>query len=338
MFPFRFKLIKNKVTLTENLSSQIVDVGDELLSINKIPINEILDNCSKLVFGAKEERKTILVEKLWFYIDRMCYVFKNKFELSFSSGKTITARSLTKEEFFSKKQKKSKRPKIKYNKYKNIGFLEINSFSVNKIEPIEKWEKEIDSIFSKIKSDKIDTLMIDVHNNRGGNSKIGNILIDYFSDKNYQGYRGKWKKSKEYSNFLSQINLEVPIYEKLENGEILSIKPKTISPSNNSNRFKGKTYIIVGENTFSSAMMFSVIVLDNKLATVIGEKPIKGHPNHFGEVIDFQLPNSKVYFWFGVKEWIRPSGKRTNNTLTPEIQINLTEDYKSNIGNLILKK
>ena len=106
---------------------------------------------------------------------------------------------------------------------------------------------------------------------------------------------------------------------------------QTITPEKNPHQFKGKTYVVVGKNTFSSAMMFAVTILDNKLAKVVGEIPDKGHPNHFGELIKFTTPNTNLDFLFGVKEWIRPAGKIEPNKLIPQKIIELKDKTKEQI-------
>lgn len=183
----------------------------------------------------------------------------------------------------------------------------------------------------QIKNDNVEKLVIDVSNNSGGNSAIANLLIDYFSDKPYKSYQGKFKKSQEYSDFLKGMGKTDLQYEKIRNGDYYSITSRNIKPSENKNRFKGKTYVVVGKNTFSSAMMFGVMVLDNKLAEVVGEIPEKGHPNHFGELISFQTPNTKLDFLFGVKEWIRPNGKIEPNKLIPSRIIDLEDKNEEEI-------
>lgn len=337
-FPLRFKYLNKKVILTENYSGENLKNEDELLSINEVSIDNIIERCSNQVFGISEERKTIAVEKLWLYLSKFCFFITNEFDLKFKSGKTIVIKGQTWEELNKNilKTKKSDKDNsiLKYEKIRNFGYLTINSFNDKQIK-YDKWELKIDSLFSKIKNDNVQKLIIDISNNGGGNSAIGNLIIDYISSKSYKDYGGKWKKSKEYSDFMKKNGSEYAEYEKLQNGEIMPMSSNENKSSKNKNRFKGKTYILVGENTFSSAMMFAVIVLDNKLATVVGETPSKGHPNHFGEFIGFSTPNTELYFRFGVKEWIRPSGIIENNKLFPNITIDLNNKSKEEIIELL---
>ena len=222
-----------------------------------------------------------------------------------------------------KSGRKENPPAMSYKKVKEYGYLTVNTFDDNSTFPYEIWANKIDSVFLQIQKDKVQKLVIDVQNNSGGNSAIGSLLIDYFSNKPYKTYQGKWKKSQEYSDFLKGYGYVDSIYESITNGNSYPIEAQQIQPSENKNRFTGKTYVVIGKNTFSSALMFGVITKDNKLATVIGESPEKGHPNHFGELIVFQTPNTKLEFWFGVKEWIRPGGQILPNKLVPDKQINL---------------
>ena len=337
-FPLRFKYENQKVILTENYSGESINNGDELLSINEFSIENIIEGCSNQVFGISEERKTIAVEKLWLYLSKFCFFITDDFNLKFKSGKTILIKGQNWEELNKNVQQTKKKDTnisiLKYEKIKDFGYLTINSFNDKQIK-YDKWELKIDSIFSKIKNDKVQKLIIDVSNNGGGNSAIGNLIIDYFSNKSYKDYGGKWKKSKEYSDFMKKNNFEYAPYEKLQNGELMALVSDENKPSKNKNRFNGKTYILVGENTFSSAMMFAIMVLDNNLATVIGETPSKGHPNHFGELIGFTTPNTELNFRFGVKEWIRPSGKTENNKLIPNIIIDLHNKTKEEIIELL---
>ncbi|RAJ75691.1 C-terminal processing protease CtpA/Prc [Chitinophaga dinghuensis] len=322
IFPLRFKLQNDKVLLTENYSQVHLKPGDELLSVNGIKIDDMLDSCTNMIAGAKESRKATFVDQMWIYLPRYCYFIKDSFQLVFRSGKRVTVEGLYKLQFAKVYKPVKKTPySIVFNTYGDVAYLTVNDFNDQQTIKRNDWDRIVDSIFTVIQRKHCKTLFVDVSENTGGNSGIGDLIISYFNDKPYADYSGKWKKSQEYLQVMKDLKLNDPAYEKLHDGEIMPIPSDMVHPANRTNRFTGKTYIVIGKRTFSSAMMFAVLSRDNKLATLIGETPIQGHPNGFGELIWFKTPNTKLGFMFSVKEWIRPSGETTNNQLVPDISI-----------------
>ena len=63
---------------------------------------------------------------------------------------------------------------------------------------------------------------------------------------------------------------------------------------------KGKLFIILGRWTFSSAIINAMDFKNGTEAIFVGEET-SGRPNHFGEVRNFQLPNSKLIVNFSTK-------------------------------------
>lgn len=74
---------------------------------------------------------------------------------------------------------------------------------------------------------------------------------------------------------------------------------KKLSELKNINQ-KKKLFVIIGKNTFSSAI---INILDFKKYTnaiIVGEIT-SGKPNHFGEVKNFLLPNSRLQVNYSTK-------------------------------------
>ncbi|WP_288374702.1 S41 family peptidase [Chryseobacterium culicis] len=336
VLPLKFKYENDKMILTENYSESKLNIGDELISLNNLPISEVLQTCAQTIPGAKEERISTVVDKFWIVINKFCYFFTDNYNLKFKSGLQTIVKSISLEQLRANASRSSSNKieavkPIDYKKIQDYAYLTVSTFDDRSTFTMTEWKTKFDSIFSQIKNDKATKLIIDVRNNSGGNSAIGNLLINYFSDKPYQTYQGKWKKSEEYADYLKANNKESAEYNKIKNGDYYMIRSRLVKPDKNPLRFTGKTYVVVGKRTFSSAMMFSVMVLDNKLAEVVGEIPDKGHPNHFGELINFQTPNTKLDFTFGVKEWIRPAGSTFPNKLIPTKIIDLNSKNEEQI-------
>lgn len=82
-----------------------------------------------------------------------------------------------------------------------------------------------------------------------------------------------------------------------------------------------KTYVIIGRETFSSAILNAMDFKRLTKAIFVGEETA-GKPNHFGEVRSFQLPASKLYVGYSTNYF-----KNTDeniNTLKPDISIEMS--------------
>jgi hypothetical protein len=79
-----------------------------------------------------------------------------------------------------------------------------------------------------------------------------------------------------------------------------------------------KLYVIVGRNTFSSAILNAMDFKRLTKAVFVGEETA-GKPNHFGEVRSFQLPNSGIKVNYSTKYFKRTD--ETANTIMPDIKL-----------------
>ena len=65
---------------------------------------------------------------------------------------------------------------------------------------------------------------------------------------------------------------------------------------------KGKLFVLIGRQTFSSAQMNAQQFRDRTKATLVGE-PTGQKPNHFGEIKNFTLPNSSLVVQYSTKQF-----------------------------------
>jgi hypothetical protein len=149
--------------------------------------------------------------------------------------------------------------------------------------------------------------------NTGGGIMVGNILLNFITDKKMKNFKYQHKDSKEYQEFIKKFKKS--LLNPKEKEEFYSIGFE--------NRFKGKVYVIIGDNTYSSGIIFSTLVSDNKIATLIGETLTNAHPNHFGELIAFKTPNTELDFQFSTSSAVRPDETKPNQ-LIPDLEIDLT--------------
>ncbi|MFM8591104.1 MAG: S41 family peptidase, partial [Limnohabitans sp.] len=76
-------------------------------------------------------------------------------------------------------------------------------------------------------------------------------------------------------------------------------------------RFDGPAILLIGERTFSSAMLLADAVRTYDLMLTIGQ-PTGGVPNALGDIGPFELPNSRIVVSFSQKMFIRANGDESD--------------------------
>ncbi len=328
-------IVKTILSTDSNLS-----VGDTLLAIEGQPIEEVIRHCADYTTGFPEQRMSKATAQIYrTYI--FAYPNKPVYQIK-TSGREVAAKGVGIRQWTDYTAHNSGKSAcddlISYKSFNKVGYINYCSFNAGPDSVFYQLEQKIAGIFKQIKQEKIETLIVDVSNNSGGNSACGDLLINYITTKEYKGYQCKWKRSDEYLALTKSWNAVNEDYQRTPVGSTISYKSHTRVPTRRlKNRFKGKVYVVVGSNTFSSAIMFATIVKDNQLALLAGQIPENGHPNHFGEMYGNKTPNTNLRFQFGVKEWIRPSGVRTDNRLMPDKMVDLegVEKVSDLIGRIL---
>jgi C-terminal processing protease CtpA/Prc len=98
--------------------------------------------------------------------------------------------------------------------------------------------------------------------------------------------------------------------------------------------YDDNVYVLTSPKTFSSATMFSVYLQDNDLGKVIGE-PSGNRPSAYGDVLSFQLPNSKLIFNTTYKYFIRPDATKDGEDAQKPDYLVPAEDALNQLRNLI---
>ncbi len=132
-------------------------------------------------------------------------------------------------------------------------------------------------MFTEINTKKIKNLAIDLRGNGGGDTYVVNELFKYLPiDTYYQG-----------DNFR-KIRWNFLIFDqggKTKNKRVAELE------------FDGNLYVLTDEDSFSSAMLFTEMVVDNGLGKVIGESPAEAC-NSCGEITQFYFDD--IGMWLSV--------------------------------------
>ena len=315
--------------------------GEEIVALNGASIATLVQRCAVDTIGFPDQRTTIALNRFGYLYPWTTGKEMTSFKIKTCDGKIKTINGISQRlwQDYLKNHKTGQgsncEERISYSKYKDVGYIRACSFDVQSKGQysLDSIMVKINKIFRQIHNDDIQKLIIDVSENSGGNSAVGDYLISSFYSNPYRGYHMDFKKSDEYLKLYESWGFSKPEWASANNGEVLHYAADTIIPEIVPQRFKGKVIIAMGPPTFSSAMTFVTLIRDNHIAPIIGQPSLNGHPTGLGEQFYTTLPNTKIFVRLSVKEYIRPAGKTKDNTLIPDKL--LTDRQLSNPAELI---
>lgn len=198
-------------------------------------------------------------------------------------------------QFKEPEQKEAIKPvSFEINEDKSLGIFTLNVCTLS-----EEYKNSLKEFFTEVKNKNIKNVAIDLRSNGGGNSEVIGEFIKYLDVDSYNDYVTK-------TRYMFKI---------IGNNSAVTKNNKYKDLT-----YSGKLYTLTSTRTFSSAMMFTVVLADNNLAEVIGE-PAGNKPTSYGDILQFQLPNSKLMFTTTFKLFSRPDSLKDSE----EAQI---PDYK----------
>ena len=187
---------------------------------------------------------------------------------------------------------KSRAVSYKIDSKSRFAILTLNSCENNEI-----YKQTLKEFFKKVNFYKIRCIAVNLMENRGGESSVADEFIKYLSCENYRNYTCLFRKNNKlyyYNNNITKNDKQLKYI------------------------YNGKIYVLISAKTFSSAIMFSVLLKDNNLAEIIGE-PNSNNPSAYGDVIEFKLPNSKLILRTTFKKFIRPNKDNKNDIIADYI-------------------
>lgn len=306
-FPYIIrKATKNGWLVSYDISTeQKLNANDQIIAINDISIEKINEDF-KQYFGGLETWK---YEQVAYYGKKILFLkgiiapFRIKALKENGQTTEFTTNGFTRKQADSINKALAARIGSSTSKpyefrflENGIGYLNYRSMRNDKAEPFDVF---LSQTFKKLKDSSAKGLVIDLRENGGGDSQLGEMLISYFNRKPYIFAGGmKWKISSHYKNFLKSS----PNYNEADNRFYLSQKDgdtyvyinKELKKSTPREPFfEGKVAFLIGTGTFSSANMLADGIVSYQLAKTFGE-PTGESPNDFGEMFNFMLPKTHI--------------------------------------------
>jgi hypothetical protein len=198
-----------------------------------------------------------------------------------------------------------------------------------------RFREALRKIFIDIRAEKPPGIIVDLRNNGGGNSGLGDDLLDYLNDKPYRPFaRETFKASPECREFFEKRfpdGYETTALRQMRDGDRHTWNIPVHPPAPNALRFNGPITFLIGPGTFSSANILANSVGDYHLATMIGRDTAE-IPNNYGMPCPILLPNSRIELEVPSTYFVRANGDESDRSdVHPDINV-VTSEAKEGAG------
>ncbi len=164
--------------------------------------------------------------------------------------------------------------------------------------------------FTKIRDAQVKTLIIDVRENTGGDDDMWKKgILPYIADKPFRNASSYVKKV-----IAGRQSGAEKVGDVVHGFGDTWIEPEPANPL----RFSGKTYVLVGRITYSSAVLFSNVAQDFGFARLVGAGGY-ARTRQTGGVVSIVLPNTRLGVTIPRFVVDRPSGEREPALVHPDI-------------------
>ncbi len=233
--------------------------------------------------------------------------------------KVITSRESTKA--------KPEHFEFTHDKENNVAIMTIKSFNS---QYLEKFKIFLEKHFSYIHEKNIKNLIIDIRDNGGGSTNLSWELISCLTDKPFKLFsKTMIKLSKQIEGKLwSKVKKE-------DEGKVLEFESSDKIPNKSYQVLRGKSYLLINRNTFSTALDLAVVLQYYSLAILVGEET-KDTPSGYGDIVMLEAPNTKMQLQVSAKYFEALGDKKDGRGVVPDYEVNQTpEDTEKGVNTVL---
>lgn len=307
------------VKCTSSLDS-IIPRDARILSINGIPCDTIVESMLPYVSG----------ERRPFRMSRINYTFITLYKALYGADRydveylpegakrplRHTFEPTTLEEAYKRcptnREAKHDDYSFEIDSIRCVAIMDFRSF-----EDSERMEAFADSMFRTLRERKIPDLVIDIRRNGGGTSDVGDVLLRYISPIPFVQMDKALTKVTPTTIRLMGSPMAQTGLRYNEADSTAFHRPLT----DDEGHYDGNVYLLVSNNTFSSAASFAWAFKECNMGTVVGEES-GGMNVCYGDIMYYPMPVSGIYCAISFKRfWQLHADERDIHGVIPDIAV-----------------
>lgn len=301
--PVQADIHDGRVFVKHVLNADTIPPYAEIMTINGTPMREIV----------KELRTITNHERAWTEEDHMAYLLPRMLNAWYGFDSTYTLELRTPTE---PKREVTlagvpldslalpDKPLFSFHDAgEGIGVMDID-----RCEDKARFAPFCDSVFTVLKEQHYSTLVIDLRDNAGGSTALGDTLLTYLTDRKFTQYP---RVSIKYSRLQ---------YPNVDSTHTITYDADISRAVRNPKRFTGEVYVLVNEFTFSSATLLAATVQCYDLGTLVGRET-GGTQIFFDEPVLLQLPHTGQRFLVSHQFRWCPCGERATEGVRPDVEV-----------------
>lgn len=292
-FPVYVDVLPDRSIICKSSLDSVIGKGARILSVNNISADSLINAMLPFVSGERPHFKLSRINTRFTALFEMLFAadsYEVKFQprgtekiLSHTFPATLWAEILKRCPTTKQKQK-VENYSYKIDPQNNVAIMDFREFS-----DIEKMENFADSMFTDLRNRNIPNLIIDIRNNGGGQSGVGDVLLSYISPVPFaQMDKALIRVTPLTAKLMDNPDIS-PMFVFYEMDSTQYILPKTPEEGH----YSGNVYLLISNKTFSSAGSFSWAFKECGMGTVIGEET-GGMNVCYGDVLMYRLPVSNL--------------------------------------------
>lgn len=373
IYPVKFKINGDAPVIVEISPEDKGELlGKEVKSVNGKPFEEILKLARPLVSADNRAnyensiKEYLMFAQFWELLGMSSEVM----HITFADGSSAAIEPVDKANLkIAQLQKKSdnrvtaqRGVLFDYTMFEeeSICYLQFNQFADRLIYPqypqLARFDEFVGEMMAEMKRKEINTLVVDLQYNGGGNSQLGDVLLSWlYPHREMRRYDVDVRISELLFTFYPYYRQFTVNGEPVEMGKLYGYMgfdhsknyavdytapqdPKNhIFNFDDAQIYDGNVVFIQSRNSFSSSTLLLTLARDNGIGTIVGE-PSGGKPSHYGDVLCCTLPNTATMVTVSHKHFVRPDKAIDEESLAPDVWVELNDPEKDMVWEWILEK